>query len=380
MKLLIFIHSLSSGGAERVTVNLANYWAGKGWEITIATLAGRDKDYFPLHTSVRRIALNLDADSMHPMAALKHNYQRIKSLRDMLKQHQPDIALGIMTTANILLALAATGLDVPVIGSERIHPPMYPLGRAWEWLRRLSYRRLATVVALTHESAAWLDQWTSARRVLVVPNAVTYPITVHPPVIAPLSIMRNTYNLMAVGRLVRQKGFDRLLQVFAILAPRFPDWNLIILGEGECRHSLERLRRTLDLEQRVFFPGPVGNLADWYKATDLFVMSSLFEGFPNTLVEAMSYGVPPVSVDCDTGPRDIIRHEVDGLLVPQNNKEAMVEALATLMRDKELRRQYGQRAVEVRKRFSMEKIVEMWENIFTELSKKNDIETTLIKV
>ena len=98
-------------------------------------------------------------------------------------------------------------------------------------------------------------------------------------------------------------------------------------------------------------------------------MTSLFEGFPNTLTEAMAYGLSVVSVDCDTGPRDIIRHQVDGLLVSQDNHDALVEALATLMSDKTLRDQYATRGIEIRDRLSMEKIAEMWERVFEDVSK-----------
>jgi len=373
MKLLIFIHNLLSGGAERATVNLANYWAEKGWKITIVTLVGREQDFYPLHPAIQRIALCLDEDSASTIRAIKHNYQRIKALYKVLKQQQPDIALGFMTTANILLALAAKGLNIPVIGSERIHPPMYPLNKIWEWLRRRVYGHLDAVTALTHETADWLKKQTTARYVPVIPNTVSYPLTSHSPKILPPSSSMGIFNLIAVGRLTEQKGFDRLLNVFALLASHFPDWNLTILGEGEDRDSLEQQRNKLGLQQRVFLLGNVGNLGDWYEAADLYVMSSLFEGFPNTLVEAMSYGLLAVSVDCDTGPRDIIRHQVDGLLVPQNNKEALVETLAVLMRDKGLRQQYASHAIEVRERFSMERIAGMWEALFIELSKKETI-------
>jgi glycosyltransferase involved in cell wall biosynthesis len=368
MKLLLFIHSLSSGGAERVTTNLANYWAEKGCNITIVTMSACDLDFYENHPSIHRIALCLDFDSTNLLTALKYNYRRIKALRNVLKQQQPDVALAIMTTANILLALAAKGLNIPVLGSERIHPPMMPLGRVWEWLRRRSYRHLAAVIALTEETAAWLQAKTTAQYVPIIPNAVSYPIASHAPRISPEMSSDNSLNLIAVGRLEPQKGFDRLLLAFAVLATRFPEWHLTILGEGTCRDSLERMRMDLGLEQRISLPGTVGNLDEWYDAADLYVMSSLFEGFPNTLGEAMAYGLPVVSVDCDTGPRDIIRHQVDGLLVPQNNRETLVEALATLMSDKALRRQYAARAVEIRERLSMETIVDMWEAVFTKIA------------
>lgn len=370
MKLLIFIHSLSSGGAERVTTNLVNYWAEKGWQITIVTMTGRENDFYELYPNIQRVSLSLDADSTNLLTAIKYNYRRITALRRVLKQQQPDVALAMMTTANILLALAAKGLHIPVIGSEHCHPPMMPLGKVWEWLRRQSYRHLSAVTALTDQSAEWLKTETNTQYVPIIPNAVTWPMASHPPKISPEMSSGNNFNLIAVGRLAPQKGYERLLAAFSALVSRFPNWQLTILGEGNCRASLEKMRLELGLEQKVSMPGVVGNLAEWYEAADLYVMSSLFEGFPNTLVEAMAYGLPAVSVDCETGPRDIIRHKVDGLLVPQNNHEALVESLTTLMSNKSLRQQYAARAIEVRERFSMEKIAGMWERLFMEIKKQ----------
>jgi len=374
MKLLIFIHSLSSGGAERVTTNLANYWAGKEWDITIATLTGDESDFYQLHPRVKRIALNLDADSQGLLSAIKHNYQRVRALRKVLKQQQPDVALAMMTTANILLALAAKGLGIPAVGSERIHPPMLPLGTVWEWLRQHIYGQLDMLVALTKESAVWLKANTKIQKVEIIPNTVNYPITPQPPVIKP-KFVSNSFNLIAVGRLSYQKGFDRLIQAFSTLASRFPEWNLIILGEGDCRQILEQQIAELGLEQRVSMPGVVGNLGDWYTEADLYVMTSLFEGFPNALGEAMSYGLPVISVDCDTGPRDIIRHQVDGLLVPQNDHHALVETLKMLMGDKMLRQQYAERSVEIRERLSIENISSLWEVLFINIREKEKNES-----
>lgn len=373
MKLLIFIHSLSSGGAERVATSLANYWAKKGWNITIVTMAGSEQDFYPLHPDIERITLELATDSDNLLSAITSNYRRIAALRKVLKQQQPDVVLAMMTTANILLALAAKGLKLPVIGSERNHPPMLPLGRVWEFLRRQLYGHLTAVTALTVESANWLTTHTNAQQAVIIPNAINYPITAHTPIISPKTFCSQGFNLLAVGRLSPEKGFDRLLLAFAELAPRFPKWNLIILGEGASRKSLQQQSSELGLERRVIFPGAVGNLGEWYTATDLYVLCSLFEGFPNTLGEAMAHGLPAVSVDCDTGPRDIIRDKIDGLLLPQDNHQALVDALAKLMDDQALRQLYAAKAIEIRERLSLEKIAGMWEQLFADISDKKSM-------
>lgn len=369
MNLVIFISSLSSGGAERVTANLADYWATKGWQVTVVTLADRDLDFYRLLPSVRLIGLRLLRESPNVLLGIFNTLKRVLALRRVLKAIGPDVVLAMMDKNNILLALAGLGLsNLVIIGSEHIHPPQYPWGTLWEFLRRHLYARLDAVVALTETSAAWLRQHTSARRVPVIPNAVPYPLPSQPPRVEPPSkAPRQSRLLLAVGRLCDQKGFDLLLAAFQKLARHFPDWLLVILGDGPLRGELTRQIMTAGLQDRVLLPGRAGNMGEWYEAADLFVLSSRYEGFPNVLVEAMAHGLPAVSFDCDTGPRDIIRHEVDGLLVPPGNADALAQALGCLMQDEQLRQRYASRAFEVRERFSMGRVAGMWENLFDEL-------------
>jgi glycosyltransferase involved in cell wall biosynthesis len=369
MKLLFFIHSLSNGGAERVTVNLANHWADKGWDITVVTLAPQSNDFYVLHSAVKRIALELAGDSGNVLAGLWQNLRRVFALRRALRPIKPDIALGMTTTANVLVALATWGLPrVHAIGSERTHPPQFPLGALWEGLRRYTYSRLAAVTALTSESADWLLTYTGARRVSVIPNAALWPLPIQAPRLTPeVFCQSERFIVLAVGRLSEEKQFGLLVEVFRSLAMRHPRWDLVILGEGPQRSVLQNLVRAAGLEKRIFLPGRAGNVGEWYERADLYVMTSRFEGFPNTLAEAMAHGLAAVSFDCDTGPRDLIRHEVDGLLVPPGDVAALTAALGRLMGDAALRQQFAKRAVEVRRRFSIERIVSTWEALFKEL-------------
>lgn len=365
MKLLFFIYSLRGGGAERVTANLANYWTKKGWEITIVTLTPRQSDDYQLLPSVERVCLNLTRERGDAISGLWQNARRISALRHVLRASEPDIALGMMWSANVLLALAGRGLPVCTIGSERIHPPQYPLGLIWGGLRRRSYGWLDAVTALTEESARWLEANTKARRVAIIPNAVTWPLPVQAPIVRPDSVCAfGRKILLGVGRLDAQKGFDCLVEAFAGLAGKFVEWDLVIAGDGPLRPVLESQIRKARLERRVFLPGRVGNMGEWYERADLYVMSSRYEGFPNTLVEAMAHGLAAVSFDCDTGPRDIIRHEIDGLLVPNEDIGKMASVLDRLMDDANLRAQYAVRAAETVERFANERIADMWRHLF----------------
>ncbi|MCC2973783.1 glycosyltransferase family 4 protein [Massilia sp. IC2-476] len=370
MKILLFTNSLAGGGAERVVATLANFWAGRHWDVTVLTLAPHSEDFYVLDSRVRRIALDRAGESRNALHGLLQNLGRVLALRRTLRQLRPDLAVAIMSTPNVLLALAACGLPwLRTVGSERCYPPHAPLGRLWQGLRRRSYGRLDAVVALTSECAAWITEHTFAHRVPVIPNPTSWPLPVRPPVLAPQAVCAPGRRLLlAVGRLEPVKNFATLVAVFARLAPRHADWDLVILGAGPERAALEAAVRAAGLEGRIALPGIAGNVGEWYARADLFVMSSHSEGFPNALAEALAHGLPAVSFDCNTGPRDIIRQGVDGLLVPAGDSEALAHALGRVMGDDGLRQALAARAGEARERFSLEKIAGMWESLFRQLS------------
>ena len=366
MRLLIYIHSLENGGAERVVSNLANHWASLGWQITVVTVAARMNDFYALDPAVKRISLDLADARPNLLAGIVRTLRRVRALRRVLRTVRPEVAIAAMHTANVVLAAAAWGLPgLCTIGSEHNFPPKAPMGILWETMRRHAYGRLSAVVALTQECAHWLTVHTRAHSVVVIPNAVTWPLPAHPPCIDPRTCCApDRHILLGVGRLSAEKNFAALIGAFALLASRHADWNLVILGEGPGRAALEAQVRDTGLQGRVFLPGRVGNPGDWYSHAALYGMSSDFEGFPNTLVEAMACGLPAVSFDCDTGPRDIIRHGLDGLLVPAGEAASFGAALDLLMGDDDLRHAFASRATQVRERFSMPKVAAMWEALF----------------
>jgi glycosyltransferase involved in cell wall biosynthesis len=380
MRLLIYIHSLENGGAERVVANLANHWASLGWAVTVVTVAPQARDFYVLDAGVGRRCLDLAGQGGGLFAGVVRTARRARALRRVLREVQPAVALSAMHTANVVLALAARGLPgVRTVGSEHNFPPKAPMGVVWETLRRHAYGHLHAVVALTHECAHWLERHSHARRVPVIPNPVVWPLSQHAPLVNPAtSCAPGRQILLGVGRLSEEKNFTTLIAIFARLAPVHPDWDLVILGEGAQRAALSAQVQAGGLEQRVFLPGSVGNMGDWYAHASLYAMSSHFEGFPNTLVEAMAYGVPAVSFDCDTGPRDIIRHGIDGVLVAPGDVEGMASALDTLMRDSGARARFAQRAVDARERFSMEKISRMWETVFTPSTCGHDVKADVV--
>jgi GalNAc-alpha-(1->4)-GalNAc-alpha-(1->3)-diNAcBac-PP-undecaprenol alpha-1,4-N-acetyl-D-galactosaminyltransferase len=363
MKLVLVISSLSAGGAERVMSILANYWADKGWDIVLLSL---DDDsvppFFPLDRRVRHRPLGLLKNSAHPLAGLFNNLRRLTVLRKVIHGERPEAVISFLDTTNVLTLLACRGLPIPVVAAEHIDPAQYPIKPIWAFLRRILYPRAERVVVLTERALAYFPPALQPR-CRVFPNPVQCVFDEHPPEFELPAGRR----IIAMGRLVEQKGFDILLKAFAGLYPAFPDWSLIILGEGPLRAELETLRGRLGLSGRVHLPGQVKHPESLLIRSDLFVLSSRFEGFPMALCEAMAAGLAVVAADCPTGPREIIRDGVDGMLVPSEDSAALAGAMQRLMADVGERKCLGARAQEIVERFGIEQVAGLWEDLLAEI-------------
>lgn len=363
MHIMIVIHSLRSGGAERVTADLSAYWHRLGYKITVVTQLDPSTDVYPLVEGVQRQVMHTAYDTGGGLRGVWANWRRVRRLRSLIKKHRPDCVLGMMTTSSILAVLASRRLKNRVIAMEHTHPPKQPLPEAWQKMRHWAYQRADAVVTLTSATAQWVRQHIPVAQVHVIPNAVRWPLPVMEPIVDSYK-PKGRYRLLAVGRYHEVKGFDRLIAAFGLLAKYFPDWDLAIVGEGPQRPALEQQIESLGLQGRVALVGQVGNIQEWYESADIFVLSSRYEGLSNSLLEAMACGLPVVAVDCDVGPREIIRNEIDGVLVrPADDIEALAAHLSDLMGRPLHRTALARRAVDVRDRFSVARIMTLWEAV-----------------
>ena len=363
MQLTLVIHSLTSGGAERVVSIMANYWAAKDWTVTLLTMVDESvPPFYNLDARIKYVPLGIAKSSPDPIRALLNNIKRIGTLRSSIIEHKPDAVISFMDTTNVLTLIATWGLNIPVIVDEQIHPAMLSCGRSWEVLRQWTYPRASRVVAITARALSYFSPQIQLRGCVIPNPSPSVDIHEHSS-----GKVLDKPSLIAVGRLEEQKGFDLLLQAFAKLKDRYPEWKLIVLGEGSLRSELESLRNQLGLAERVDFRGVVKNPHDFLKQADIFVMSSRFEGFPNALCEAMACGLPVISTDCPSGPREIIREDIDGILVPNEDVSALAAAMERLMCGEEERKRLAARAPEVTERFSLEKVMGMWEALINEV-------------
>lgn len=363
------ISTFTIGGAQRVMSLMANYWAAQRHDVTLVSLSPRSEDWFELYPIVKRVSLNLLSVSAHLGQALSRNALRVLRLRDELRQSRPDVVISFMDTTNVLTILASRGLGIPVIISERNDPHRHAMDSSWAWdtLRSLLYRRADALVIQTSALRDWGGEMVGDKRVHIIPNPIN-------PVLNDSSKEArhrgSGHTVVAMGRLVRQKGFDLLIEAFARCAEQHSEWSLVILGEGEERSNLESLIVARALQDRVRLAGKVPQPSQILGQADLFVLSSRFEGFPNALIEAMACKLGVISTDCPHGPRDIIHDGVDGLLIPPEDVNALAKSMARLMANPIERQRLGDNAVEVLERFSMGNIMSMWDELVAHTCRK----------
>lgn len=358
LRVALVTYGLGPGGAERVVSTMANFWSSAGAEVALITFCDARNDFYSLAPAVRRIGL------ARRRSLLPGALGRLRLLRRTLREVRPDVVISFIDTVNLHVLVAAQGLGVPVVVSERTDPTQHRIGAVPTLIRRLVYPRAAAVVVQSDTVRDWARRFLPAERVHVIANplspllleAVPEPVAAHAP-------GAGSPTIVAVGRLGREKGFDLLLRAFALVRPRHPAWSLQIVGEGEERGDMEALARSLGIDDAVSFPGLCREVGAVLRAAGIFVLSSRFEGFPNALLEAMACGLPVVAADCPSGPRHIVRDGVNGILVEPENVEALAVAISRLIADPAARFRLAAAAVEVRSRFSLGRVMQQWESL-----------------
>ena len=223
------------------------------------------------------------------------------------------------------------------------------------WMRNLvsHLKRLDRFVVLTEEDKV---SWTELNNVIVIPDPLAFTIDE----VSPLANKR----VMAVGRYVYQKGFDLLLQAWAKMENQHSDWELVVYGMGD-RDPYEQIIDDLRIDRsRCHLYGSTPDIKKEYLNSSLFVFSSRFEGFGMVLIEAMACGLPVVSFDCPCGPKDIVRHDEDGILVPSGDTDSLADAMHRLMSDDGLRKDMASKAIINVRRFQLDEIAQRWKTLF----------------
>jgi glycosyltransferase involved in cell wall biosynthesis len=359
------IPTLTSGGAERVLTTMANHWAAQGKAVTVLAMTPPGEEpFYALAPAVTRIGLGITRAAKTPAHAVANNLGRLRHLRRAIRASRPDAVISFLDQANVLTLLATRRTGLPVIVSEHTDPGLARRDPVWDRLRSMTYPRASRIVVLTEASKAFFPSAIQARTCLI-PNPVVVDSSATP-VATPARP-----HIAAMGRFGPEKGFDRLIDAFALLADQFPEWGLVIWGDGELRPELEAQRDRLGLTRRVFLPGRTTTPHAELRRAAIFAMTSHREGFPMALAEAMGCGVPAVAFDLPSGPRAIIRDHIDGVLVPNGDIPAFADALASLMGSPECRATLAARAPEVLERFGVERVMTVWDAMLDELTSRS---------
>ena len=354
MRITCIVPTLGGGGAERVMTHLCAGLLARGHEITLLTLNNDVPDFYPVPEGITRVRVQVNrAGDLGWWGRLG----RMWRLCCVVRRTKPETVINFRS---LFGCWTAWWLRIPFVFAE--HTDISKVRLSKEELKRRNFilKRAHAVVVLSEKDKAYIAHHYPAWRAEVIYN---------PALRAKGSakedkphFLDGRYNVLAVGRLTRQKGFDRLLESWNLIRDEFPEWRLSVVGAGEEEANLKSLADTLDVLGSVNFVPPVKNMAAVYAHADVYAMSSRFEGFPMVLLEAMSAGLPAVSFICN-GPDMIIRDGVDGFLVPQGDTDKLARRLAELMRDETKRREMGEKAKEVSHRFTQESFLDAYERL-----------------
>lgn len=363
-KIALFVSSMHGGGAERVAALLSNEWVAAGHEVVLVpTFSGKGECNYPLD---ERVQLKFLVDEIGRSGrSATTQIRRLLGIRRIIRHNDIDAVVSFLTRVNLAVIVATRGLALPVVIGECTYPPKTGQTFTVKTLTKLLYPLATKVVMQTAQGLAWLSSYCPRSQGLYIANPVTYPIPPRPGRIEPGHIVQEGERiLLAVGRFHRAKGFDLLLAAFAQLVTEFPQWRLVILGDGELRNELEVQRAQLGIADKALLPGAAGNVSEWYESADLAVLSSRYEGFPNALLETMAHGNAVVSFDCDTGPSEMIESGTNGVLVPESTGiDGLAESLAALMRDDNERARLGAAAARVRETYNVRSIARQWTDL-----------------
>jgi len=359
MKVGIYIDRMDyRGGAQRVASNLCHGWIRRGWTVHLIVASGQDAA-FPVPAEIPRHRLSARYKRRGLLGAWD-NWQNVRELARVVRKERLDAVLSISAVANVHLAQADLPPNVVRVGSEHSFFPHFPLPFYKEWFRRWAYPKLDAVVCPTREAAALLAKTYPGARTRGIPNWITWPLPKGDGE-SDVSIKRPGRKVfLACGRLDKLKGFARLIFMFERIKERLPEWDLVIVGDGEDRELLQAQVAEARLGGRVFFPGWAADMESVFRAADLFVFPSVSEGFALVLAEAMACGLPCLSYDCKVGPSEIISSGKDGVLVSVHDEEAFLNAMVRLAEGDLERVQMAKACPGILERLSEEAIQPLW--------------------
>ena len=377
MKIVYCKDSLkSAAGMERVLCTKANYLADiLGYDVHIVLEEQHlpENLFFNFSPKIVIHSLDMNIPVRKPwqlFSRTKYEKEYEKKLSGLLENIKPDITVGMFGNearflyklkdgSKKILEFHFTKYYLKYLGQSLIHDKYRIIRKLWLrtllWHEEYLARKYEHIVLLTEKDK---QLWGGGDKFEVIPNPVSFSST------SEKKADLDNHVILSAGRLVIPKGFDFLIQAFSLLHKDFPTWKLYIYGEGHDKDYFQDLINQLSLQDAVFLKKPVPDIENELIKSSLFVLPSLYEGFGLVLVEAMSYGIPCVAFDCECGPSDIIKDNVDGFLAATKNTRELAEKMKLLMENKDLRLQMGAEAKKNVKRFEIPVVMNLWSKYF----------------
>lgn len=355
----LYISSMRKGGAERVVANLAQYFDEKGYHVVLVTTHKAEIEY-EIPEKVKRILSEPDECELQS-GRIRNFWARFRKLRRIWKEEKPDVIVSFIGKNNMMAILTSLGRGIPVAVSVRGEPGEEYYNGMLRFLARNLFRLADGVILQTKRCMDFFPRGVR-KKAIILKNPVN-PVFFREPYRG-----EREKTIVAVGRVDENKNHEMLIRAFAGIAEEFPDYRLIIYGDGDKRQDLIELTKELKLEERISLPGNIDNVADAIYKTRVFVLSSNTEGMPNTLIEAMILGLTVVSTDCPCGgPAELITHGVNGLLSPVRDEKSMKENLQYVLNNLHKADSMANEAAKTSDIYDVNKVYLEWENYINKM-------------
>lgn len=352
MKILFYINVLSGGGAERVIANLSNQFATDNNEVLLVTTYSTPNEY-SIIDKVNRI--NLENREVKYKNRFTQNIKRIKLLRSIIKRYKPDAVVSFMEEPNFRNIVATAGLPVKTIVSVRNDPKKEYYGRIGDFIAFFLMPFADGCVFQTEDACNYFPKRLRKKSAIIF-NSVKEDF---------YNIKRKPLEgkIVNIGRISKQKNQKLLIEAFYEVVTNFPNAKLEIYGEGPLNNDIIQLIKNYSLVDSVSLKGNVNNIPQVLAETDIFVLSSDFEGMPNALMEAMAMGIPCISTDCPCGgPRMLLENGKNGILVPVGDVKELSKALDLLLSNVKMKKYLGKNAKEKANKFMPNEIYYEWKS------------------
>lgn len=352
-KTILFFVDDYGGGAGNVVQILANEFHKLGEKPVLAILNPHTNKY-KLDEGIRTIEYTMSRNASRNK--LKFLWRNLSTVRTIVKDVNPDVIVSFLDNinTNVCLSLFFTK-RIPIIVSERSNPiAIKPYG-LYRHLRPLAYRRANIITVQCEYFKSFMPEL--RHKMVVTPNPI-----IKPAITKSSYLIGNKVKLVSCARLSPIKQLDKMITAFNLIHQQMPNSQLTIFGEGSERQKLESLIDQLALRDSVFLPGATKNVYNELANSDIYLMTSKQEGFPNALCEAMAVGLPVVAFECHPGLRDIVK-DGNGILCIPDCIEDMVEKVIMLLNDINVRREMGLKAIKISDTYSIDRISKLWLNL-----------------